>query len=327
MDRRTFIGSLALATLMGPRVVPAQPVRKAHRIGFLAGTSRDAQPHLIDAFEAGLRERGYVPGANILIEYRFADGHLDRLPALATELVGLGVDVIVTGLNPGVFGAKQATATIPIVMAASFFPVEDGLVASLARPGGNLTGFAQETGAEVTKRLQLLREVVPKLTRVATLSGVGMSYNPYFVTTLQDAARGIGVSVLPFEIRNVEDVNHAFVNIEGARADGLIVFGGPATLEHRSAIIGLAAKKQLPAVWSDRERVVDGGFMSYGADVADLYRRAAGYVDRILNGAKPADLPVEQPTKFVLAINLKTAKALGLSIPQSLLLRADEVIQ
>ena len=154
-----------------------------------------------------------------------------------------------------------------------------------------------------------------------------MSYNPYFVTTLQDAARGIGVSVLPFEISSVEDVNQAFVAIERARADGLIVFGGPVTLAHRSAIIGLAAKRQLPAIWSDRERVVDGGLMSYGADVADLYRRAAGYVDRILKGAKPEDLPVEQPTKFVLAINMKTAKALGLPIPPSLLMGADEVIQ
>ncbi len=327
MDRRTFIGSFALATVLGPRSSLAQPARKVYRIGFLAGASRDVQLHLIDAFEAGLRERGYAPGANIVIEYRFADGHFDRLSALATELVGLGVDVIVTGLNPGVFGAKRATATIPIVMAASFFPVEDGLVASLARPGGNLTGFAQETGAEVTKRLQLLKEVVPKLKRAATLSGVGMSYNPYFVAALQDAARGIGVTVQAFEIRNLDDLNQAFVDIERARADGLIVFGGPVTLEHRSAIIGLAAKKQLPAVWSDKERVVDGGLMSYGADVADLYRRAAGYVDRILKGAKPADLPVEQPTKFVLAINLKAAKALGLTISQSLLIRADEVIQ
>lgn len=327
MDRRTFISGVAVVTVTGPRGVPVQRELKIHRIGFLGGTSRDAQPHLIDAFEIGLRERGYVPGANIVIEYRFADGHFDRLPTLATELVGLGVDVIVTGLNPGVFGAKRATATIPIVMAASFFPVEDGLVASLARPGGNLTGFAQETGAEVAKRLQLLMEIVPTLTRVATLSGVGMSYNPYFVTALRDAALAIGVSVLPFDIRNVEDVYQAFVDIERARADGLIIFGGPVTLENRSAIIVLAAKRHLPAVWSDRERVVDGGLMSYGADVTDLYRRAAGYVDRILKGAKPADLPVEQPTTFVLAINLKTAKALSLAIPQSLLLRADEVIQ
>jgi putative ABC transport system substrate-binding protein len=327
MDRRTFIGSVAVGILAVPLTVTGQPGRKDYRIGFLLLSPRDVQLYLIAAFETGLREKGYTPGREIVIEYRFADGHVDRLPELAAELVRLKVEVMVTGVNPAALAAKRATGTIPIVMASSFFPVEDGLVASLARPGGNLTGLTQDAGEEVAKRLQLLREVAPKLTRVATLSGVGMSYNPYFMTTLQDAARGIGVSVLPFEIRNVEDVNQAFADIERARADGLIVFGGPVTLAHRSAIIGLAAKKQLPAVWSDRERVVDGGLMSYGADVADLFRRSAGYVDRILKGAKPADLPVEQPAKFVLAINLKTAKALGLTIPQSLLLRTDEVIQ
>src|SRR5450631_6543 len=327
MDRRTFIGMLACSLLVLPFGAEAQRARKVYRIGFLLLSPLDVQLHLIAAFEAGLREKGYTPGREVVIEYRSADGHPDQLPILAAELVRLGVDVIVTGVNPNTVAARRATSTIPIVMASSFFPVEDGLVASLARPGGNVTGFTQEAGEEVAKRLQLLREVVPKLTRVATLSGVGMTYNPYFVKTLQDAARGIGVSVVPFEIRNVEDVTQAFDDIERARADGLIVFGGPLTLAHRSAIIGLATKKQLPAVWSVKERVVDGGLMSYGADVADLYRRAAGYVDRILKGAKPADLPVEQPTKFVLTINLKTAKALGLTIPPSLLLRADEVIQ
>jgi putative ABC transport system substrate-binding protein len=327
MDRRTFIGRIAGGLLGAPLAARAQQVGKVYRIGFLLLFPRDVQLNLIAAFEAGLREKGYMPGREVMIEYRSADGQYDQLPILAAELVRLGVDVIVTGVNPNTIAAKRATGTIPIVMAASFFPVEDGLVASLARPGGNVTGFTQEAGEEVAKRLQLLREVVPKLTRVATLSGVGMTYNPYFVKTLQDAARGIGVSVVPFEIRNVEDVTQAFDDIERARADGLIVFGGPLTLAHRSAIIGLATKKQLPAVWSVKERVVDGGLMSYGADVADLYRRAAGYVDRILKGAKPADLPVEQPTKFVLTINLKTAKALGLTIPPSLLLRADEVIQ
>src|SRR5450631_3941868 len=327
MDRRTFIGRIAGGLLGAPLAARAQQVGKVYRIGFLLLFPRDVQLNLIAAFEAGLREKGYMPGREVMIEYRSADGQYDQLPILAAELVRLGVDVIVTGVNPNTIAAKRATGTIPIVMAASFFPVEDGLVASLARPGGNLTGFAQETGAEVTKRLQLLREVVPKMTRVATLSGVGISYNRYFVTTLQDVARGIGVSVLPFEIHSLEDVNQAFVDIEHAHADGLIVLGGPVTLEHRTAIIGLAAKKQLSAVWSDKERVVDGGLMSYGADVTDLYRRAAGHVDRILKGAKPADLPVEQPTKFVLAINIKTAKALGLTIPPSLLLRADEVIQ
>jgi putative tryptophan/tyrosine transport system substrate-binding protein len=321
------MSTVAGAVLTVPFAVTGQPGRRVYRLGFLAAASREVQPHLIGAFEAGLRDQGYAPGTNLVIEYRFADGHLDRLPALATELVGIGVDVIVTGVNPGTFAAKAATKSIPIVMAAAYFPVEDGLVKSLARPGENLTGLTQEAGEEVAKRLQLLREVLPKLTRVATLSGVGMTYNPYLVTALQDAARRIGVSVLPFEIRSVEDVNQAFVDIERAGAGGIIVFGGPVTLEHGSAIIGLAARKGLPVVWNIRERVVDGALMSYGADVTDLYRRAAGYVDRILKGAKPADLPIEQPTKFVLVINLKTAKALGVTIPNDMLLRANEVIR
>jgi putative tryptophan/tyrosine transport system substrate-binding protein len=327
MDRRMFVGSVAVGILATPLVVMGQSGRKDYRIGFLLTSPREVQLHLIAAFEAGLREKGYTPGRDTVIEYRSADEHVDRLPELAAELIRLKVDVLVTGVNPAAWAAKRATDTIPIVMASSFFPVEDGLVASLARPGGNLTGIAQEAGEEVAKRLQLLREVVPKLTRVATLSGVGMSYNPYFVTMLQGAARGLGVSVLPFEMRGEDDVANVFVEIERARADGLIVFGGPITLSQRSAIVRLTAEHRLPAVWSDKQRVADGGFMSYGADVADLWRRSAGYVDRILKGAKPADIPVEQPTKFVLSINLKTAKALGLTIPQSLLLRADEVIQ
>jgi putative ABC transport system substrate-binding protein len=321
------MSTVAGMVLGAPLTVTGQPARKDYRIGFLLLSPHDVQLHLTGAFEAGLREKGYTPGRDMVIEYRSADEHVDRLPELAAELVRLKVDVLVTGVNPAAWAAKRATATIPIVMASSFFPVEDGLVASLARPGGNLTGIAQEAGEEIAKRLQLLREVVPKLTRVATLSGVGMSYNPYFVTMLQGAARGLGVSVLPFEMRGEDDVANVFVEIEHARADGLIIFGGPITLSHRSAIVRLAAEHRLPAVWSDKQRVADGGFMSYGADVADLFRRSAGYVDRILKGAKPADLPVEQPTKFVLAINLKTAKGLGVTIPQSVLLRADEVIQ
>ena len=321
------MSTVAGMVLGAPLTVTGQPVRKVYRIGFLLLSPQAVQLHLTGAFEAGLREKGYTPGRDMVIEYRSADEHVDRLPELAAELVGLKVDVLVTGVNPAAWAAKRATGTIPIVMASSFFPVEDGLVASLARPGGNLTGIAQEAGEEVAKRLQLLREVVPKLTRVATLSGVGMSYNPYFVKMLQGAARGLGVSVLPFEMRGEDDVANVFVEIERARADGLIIFGGPITLSHRSAIVRLAAEHRLPAVWSDKQRVADGGFMSYGADVADLFRRSAGYVDRILKGAKPADLPVEQPTKFVLAINLRAAKALGVTIPQSLLLRADEVIQ
>jgi putative ABC transport system substrate-binding protein len=327
MDRRTFISMLACSLLVASLVAEAQRAGKVYRIGFLLLSPLDVQMHLIAAFEAGLREKGYTLGREVMIEYRSADGHSDQLPILAAALVRLGVDVIVTGVNPNTVAARRASGTIPIVMASSFFPVEDGLVVSLARPGGNVTGLTHEAGEEVAKRLQLLREVVPKLTRVATLSGVGMTYNPYFVKRLQDAARGFGVSILPFEFQGADDVGKVFLEIEHARADGLIVFGGPITIGQRSAIVSLTAEKRLPAVWSDKQFVLDGGLMSYGADVADLFRRSAGYVDRILKGAKPADLPVEQPTKFELVINLKTAKALGITIPQSLLLRADELIE
>jgi putative tryptophan/tyrosine transport system substrate-binding protein len=326
MDRRTFIGTLTGSLLGAPLAAKAQQAGKVHRIGFLLFSPLAVQRYLIAAFEAGLREQGYTPGREVVIEYRSADGHSDQLTILAAELVRLGVSVIVTGVNPNTVAARRATGTIPIVMASSFFPVEDGLVASLARPGGNVTGLTQEAGEEVAKRLQLLREVVPKLTRVATLSGAGMTYNPYFVKRLQDAALGLGVSILPFEFQGPDDIGKVFFEVEHARADGMIVFGGPITVGQRSAIVSLTIEKRLPAVWSDKQFVLDGGLMSYGADVADLFRRSAGYVDRILKGAKPADLPVEQPTKFVLTINLKTAMALGISIPQSLLLRADEVI-
>ena len=326
--RRKFFGFALNATLFALCLcAEAQQAGKVYRIGFLLFSPLDVQRYLIAAFEAGLREKGYTPGREVVIEYRSADGHSDQLSILAAELVRLRVDVIITGVNPNTVAAKRATSTIPIVMASSFFPVEDGLVASLARRGGNVTGLTQEAGEEVAKRLQFLREVVPKLTRVATLSGVGMTYNPYFVKRLQDAARGLGVSILPFEFQGADDVGKVFFEVEHARADGMIVFGGPITVGQRSAIVSLTTEKRLPAVWNDKQFVLDGGLMSYGADVADLFRRSAGYVDRILKGAKPADLPVEQPTKFVLAINLKTAKQLGLTIPQSLLQRADEVIR
>jgi putative ABC transport system substrate-binding protein len=327
MDRRTFISALAGAVLGAPLTAAGQPARKDYRIGFLLLAPRDVQLYLTAAFEAGLRDKGHTPGRDVVIEYRSADGHVDRLPELAAELVRLKVDVIVTGVNPAASAAKRATGTIPIVMASSFFPVEDGLVASLARPGGNVTGLTQEAGEEVAKRFQLLREVTPKLMRVATLSGKGMSYSPYFLKALERSAHDVGVVVLPFEFQGPDDIGRVFFEIERARAEALIVFGGPITLDQRSVIASLTTEKRLPAAWTDKQFVLDGGLMSYGADVADIWRRSAGFVDRILKGAKPADLPVEQPTKFVLAINLKTAKALGITIPQSLLLRADEVIR
>jgi putative ABC transport system substrate-binding protein len=322
------LGVVAFGMLVPLCTAEAQQAAKIYRIGYLAIAPRDVQVPFIDALERGLRERGYVIGRDVVIEYRFADGKIERLPELAAELIRLKVDVLVTGVNPNVRALQRATTTIPIVTATSLYPVEDGLVASLARPGGNVTGLTMDTGEEIAKRLQLLREIIPGLTRVATLSGAGMSYNPFFVKQLEAAARGLGLTVLPLEIRGGQDLSYAFAEIERARVGGLMVFDGPITLAHRASIISLLEKKRLPAIWSGQSITVDEAvLMSYGVDVSDLFRRAAGYVDRILKGAKPADLPIEQPTKFVLVVNLKTAKALGLTIPQSLVLQADHVIR
>ena len=324
--RRRFLIA-AGALIAAPVRVVAQQAGRVYRIGYLQIAPRNAQVHLIEAFERGLRELGYSVGRNVLIEYRFADGKTERLPGLAAELVRLNVDVIVTGVNANIRAALEATKTIPIVTAVALYPVEDGLVASLGRPGGNVTGLTQHAGDEVAKRLQLLREAARGLTRVAALSGAGMSYNPFMFKTVEGAARGLGMTFLPLEIRGPQDVERAFAEVERTQTGGMVIFSGPIPLANRASIISMAAKKKLPAIWGDRQSVLDGGLMSYGPDGADLFRRAAGYVDRILKGAKPADLPFEQPTRFVLAINLKTAKALGLSIPQELLLRADEVIE
>ena len=305
----------------------AQQPGKVHRIGYLQIAPREAQVHLIEAFERGLTERGYVVGRDILIEYRFADGKPERLDKLADDLVRLKVDVIVTGVNPNTRAAQRATRTIPIVMAISYFPVEGGLVQSLGRPGGNITGLVADTGEEGAKHLQILREATPKLTRVAVLSEAGLGYTEHLLRRLDEAARRLGVVVVPFEIRGAEDVQRVFGEIERARADGLMVLGGSVPLANRDSIISMSAKAKLPAIWVDRQIVQDGALMSYGADRADLFRRAAGYVDRILKGAKPADLPIEQPTRYVLAVNLKTAKALGITIPKTLLLQADYVVE
>jgi ABC-type uncharacterized transport system substrate-binding protein len=328
VDRRKFVAGVGLGLLAAPLAAEAQQVGKVWRIGYLQGSSREAQPHLIQAFEDGLRERGYTLGRDLVIEYRFADGHVERLPELAAELVRFKVDVIVTGVNPGTIAARKATTTIPIVMAGSFNPVEERLVASLAHPGGNVTGLTQDPGAEIlTKRLQLLRDVNPKLSRVAALTGIGMAYTPSQVRALEDAGRGFGITMLPVAFRGADDIGEAFTGIRNARAGAVIVSGGPVVLEQRAKIADLAVKNRLPVIGTDRQHARSGFLMAYGPSTAEQWRRAAGYVDRILKGAKPADLPVEQPTKFDLIINLKTAKALGLTIPQSLLARADEVIQ
>jgi len=320
--------SLLVTALLRPSFSEAQQAVTVPRIGYVQTTSREAQLHLVRAFEAGLRERGYSVGSDIVIEYRFAEGRPERLVELVGELVRLKVDVIVTGVNPGTLAAKRVTTTIPIVMAASFNPVEEGLVASLARPGGNVTGLSLDAGPEIlAKRLQLLREIVPTMSRVAALSGVGMTYNRVHVQLLADAGLSLGVTVAPLEISGADDLVSAFSEIARARATGLIVFAGPVLLPLRARIASMAVTKRLPTVCPAKLWVSDGCLVSYGADVEDSWRRAAGYVHRILKGARPADLPVEQPTKFELAINAATAKMLALTIPQSVLLQADHVVQ
>ena len=320
------IGAVAfsISVLLAPATAQ-QPV-KATRIGYLTISPRETQTHLIEAFERGLNERGYSVGRDVLIEYRFADGKPERLQALADDLVRAKVNVIVTGINPNIRAAQRATKTIPIVAAISYFPVEDGLVQSLARPGGNVTGLTSDAAEEVGRRLQILREAAPGISKVAFLHGAGEPYTTLVRGKLEGAARKLGVTIIPIELRGPEDVERAWAEIERKKADGLIGFGA-AALATRASIIRLSAKARLPTIFSDRQYVDDGALMSYGVDLADNFRKAAGYVDRILKGAKPADLPFEQPTRYVLAINLKTAKALGITISQTLLLQADHVVE
>lgn len=315
--------ALGALVLLGPAL--AQQPGKVHRIGYLTISPRATQSHLIEAFERGLTERGYVVGRDIVIEYRFADGRLERLPGLADELVRAKVDVIVTGVNPNVRAAQRATRSIPIVAANAYLPVEERFVESLAHPGGNITGLTTDAAEEIGRRLQLLRQAVPGVARVAAIFGKGEAYATLAIERLDRHARALGITIVPIEIRGPDDVERAFAEIKRQRGDALIGFGA-ATLVNRARIIKLAAEAGIPTVFTDKQYVDDGALMSYGADLSDLFRRAAGYVDRILKGAKPADLPVEQPTRYVLAVNLGTARALGITIPQTLLLQADHVV-
>jgi len=327
--RLVFSIALALGGLFSPVAAEAQQAAKVARIGFLA-TNLAASPHMAEAFRQGLRDLGYVEGRNLAIETRDAGGKHERLPALAAELVALKVDVIVAGSTPGALAAKQATGTLPIVFTAAADPVTDGLVTSLARPGGNVTGLSSLTPELVGKRLEQLTQAVPGVTRVAALwqpGGAGERTDRDTLKGADVAARALGVRLQVVDARGPEDFDRAFSDMTRARAGALTVLGSAMFNSERSRLVNLAAKHRLPAVYQWREFVDTGGLMSYGANLADLNRRAAVYVDKILKGAKPGDLPVEQPTKFELAINLKTAKALGLTIPQSVLGRADEVIQ
>ncbi len=327
--RRKFLGTLASGLFAAPLAAEAQQAAKVPRIGFLL-PNLAASPHLLEAFRQGLRDLGYVEGRNLLIEYRDAEGKPERLPALAAELVALKVDVILAPTTPTALAAKQATRTIPIVFAAATDAVTDGLVTSLARPGGNVTGLSSLVGPELYgKRLELLKQAVPGVSRVAFLwqpGGQGERTEKDILKGADVAARALGVRLQFVEARGPEDFDRVFSEMTRARAGALTVLGSPMFFVERRRLVDLAAKNRLPAVYPFREFADAGGLMSYGPNAADLLRRAATYVDKILKGAKPADLPVEQPTKFELVINLKTAKALGLTIPPSVLGRADEVI-
>jgi ABC-type uncharacterized transport system substrate-binding protein len=324
--RRAFLATLGGGLVTAPFAARAQQPDKVYRIGYLFYGSPGPSPEL-DAFRQGLRDLGCIEGQNTTIEYRFANGEVGRLPGLAAELVGLKPDVIVTPGTPAALAAKQATGTIPIVFAGVADAVGAGLVSSLARPGGNVTGLTAISAELGGKRLELLKEVAPKASRVAVLYNPADQSNVLVLKGLKEAAPALGLTLLPLEARKPGDFGGAYAAMTRKRAQALFGAAGVLTTEHRKAIVDLAARSRIPAMWGDREFVEAGGLMSYAVNFYDQIRRAATYVDKILKGARPADLPVEQPTKFDLVINMKTAKTLGLTIPQSLLLRADELIQ
>ena len=324
-----LVAVLAVSLLAAPLAADAQQAGKVPRIGFLGVTSPSDRPSHLDAFRQRLRELGWVEGQNIVIDYRYAEGRVDRLPDLAAELVRLKVDLIVASAGTqAATAAKNATETIPIVMIYVRDPVGTGLIASLARPGGNVTGVSGSAGLELfAKQLELLKETVPKIRRVAILSNPDNAYHQLAIREVNVAARSLGVQLQLLEARGPNEFDGAFAAMATERVGALLVLSDAIFNSHRTRLADLAARSRLPAAYGVRESVEAGGLMSYGPSFLDLFRRSAAYVDKILKGAKPADLPVEQPTKFELVINLKTAKALGLDVPPSLLARADEVIE
>jgi ABC-type uncharacterized transport system substrate-binding protein len=327
MDRKFLCAVLVVLLFVFCALAEAQEPKKIHRIGVLYGGSASANTGRQEAFRHGLRELGYVEGNNIVVEWRYADGKLDRVTELAAELVRLKVDVIVSAGPEPTRSAKEATSTIPIVTTNDPDPVGEGLVASLARPGGNITGLSALAPELSGKRLEILREVVPKLSRVAVLGIVtGPSISPQ-LRELEPAAKAFKVQLQYLDVQNPKDIETAFRAASKERADAVITLGGGMLVSQRAQIVELAAKNRLPAIYHQGRFVEDGGLMYYGVNLLDVDRRAATYVDKILKGAKPADLPVEQPTKFEFIVNLKAAKQIGLTIPPNVVARADRVIR
>jgi putative ABC transport system substrate-binding protein len=326
--RRRLVLALMAGVLTAPFASFAQQPTKSARVGFLAPTSPQVLSTRLQAFRDGLRELGYVEGKNLQLEVRWGEGKLERLPTLADELVQAKVDVIVAGTSPAVVAARQATQTIPIVMPVSSDPVGDGLVASLARPGGNITGLSLMAPELGQKRLQLLQETFPKVSRA-----VAVLWNPAYVgmrarfEQAQVAAPAAGLTLRSVEVRDTHELDVAFEAIIREHPDGLLLLADPFTFSQRARIVEFGAEQRLPVIYESSEFVDVGGLISYGPNLNDMYRRSATYVDKILRGAKPADLPIEQPTKFELVINMRAAKALGITFPESILLRANRVIE
>jgi putative ABC transport system substrate-binding protein len=321
------IVALGFAFAICGAVVHAQQPARIPRIGILISPSASAYSARVEAFRQRLRELGYVEGKNLVIEYRYADGKLDRLPDLAAELVGLKVDIIVT-IGPGpTLAAKKASGTIPIVFAGASDPVGTGIVSSLARPGGNITGLSLMAPDLDGKRLELLKEAVPKVARVAFLWRSGGPRGNLPLTDMEAAAKALGLKLLSLEVRSLDDFEGAFARAKKERAQALITTTGALINTQQRRVLDFAAKNRLPAIYHYSEFVEAGGLMSYGPNNADVFRRAADFVDKILKGAKPADLPVQQATKFEFVVNMNAAKQIGLTIPPNVLARADRVIR
>jgi putative ABC transport system substrate-binding protein len=318
---------VAVSILHAPPATQAQPTENIRRIGVLLGGPR-GNIEATEPFRRGLRDLGYVEGRTISIEHRFGEGRLDRFPDLAADLARLKVDVILAPGTAAAQAARKATTTIPIVIVTAGNPIGDGLIETFARPGGNVTGLTMSVDQKLGgKLLELLKEAVPMVSRVAVLGNPLTAPHAAMMKETESAARALRVALQPVSARRPDDLDGAFAVMSRARADGLIVFSDPIFVPARARIVDLARKGRLPAIYADAYHTDAGGLMSYGPNVPDLFRRAASYVDRILKGAKPADLPVELPSKLELVVNLKTAKALGLTIPPSLLLRADQVLE
>ena len=327
ISRRTFIGTMAVGVLAGPLPARAQRAGKVWRIGYLDQGSATGNGPYFEAFRQGLRDLGWTEGKNITIEVQFAEGKTERLPALAAELARQRVDLIATASTPAALAAKQATSTIPIVMGFVADPVGSGVVRSLARPGGNITGWTHQ-GLELRgKYLELLKEAVPDAMRFGVLWNPANPVHQLSMGTIEAAARRLKVELYPVGVHEPREIEGAFSALAGKRVDALVVFPDGMFIAQRSVIVGLAARRRLPAMYGVREYAEAGGLMSYGTNLLDMFRLSASFADKILKGARPADLPVEQPTKFELIVNLKTANALGLTIPSAVLQRADEIIQ